>query len=257
MTTRSIPTFYRSLNQKFQGIDPYVSNWEDVRIEQLLSIEAFLDESIESFQEMVIMDKINGYAASSIIVNVHRTLKTFMAWAESMPTEFINDHSEESSKEYRLRELILVIEFLWVAWLVAEYEPVMKESNVNLVVLPFEERNRIAKEQKEEISNEERRQKLFECIIGPTPKERQRIFNGIAAVVRGKGGKELAPYIKAAIDMNLLSRTPDFPSMKVFWGITKSQPALSRYLSSDDCSCPEKLIAEKRDEISYALSQID
>lgn len=255
--TRSIPTFYRSLNQKFQGIDPYVSNWEDVRIEQLLSIEAFLDESIESFQEMVIMDKINGYAASSIIVNVHRTLKTFMAWAESMPTEFINDHSEESSKEYRLRELILVIEFLWVAWLVAEYEPVMKEANVNLVVLPFEERNRITKEQKEEISNEERRQKLFECIIGSTPKERQKIFNGIAAVVRGKGGKELAPYIKAAIDMNLLSRTPDFPSMKVFWGITKSQPALSRYLSSDDCSCPEKLIAEKREEILYSLSQID
>ena len=257
MMTHSIPAFYRSLSQKFQGIDPYVSGWDDVEIDQLLSIEVFLNESIEPFQEMVIKDKMNGYAASSIIVSIHRTFKTFMAWAESLPTEFINDHSEETSKEYRLREIILVIEFIWVAWLITEYEPVMKEANVNLVVLPFEERTRIAKDNMEESSREERRQKLFDCIIGATPKEREIIFNALASVVRGKGGKELAPYLRAAIEMNLLSRTPDFPSMKVFWGITKSQPALSRYLSSDDCSCPEKLIAEKREEILYSLSQID
>ena len=67
MTTHSIPAFYRSLSQKFQGIDPYVSTWDDIKIEQLLSIEVFLNESIEAFQEMVIIDKMNGYAASSII----------------------------------------------------------------------------------------------------------------------------------------------------------------------------------------------
>ena len=112
--THSIPTFYRTLSQKFQGIDPYVSDWEDIEIEQLLAIEVFLNESIELFQEMVIEDKKNGYAASSIIVNVHRTLQTFMAWAESLPQEFINQHSDEGSKEFRLREIILVIDFLWI-----------------------------------------------------------------------------------------------------------------------------------------------
>lgn len=65
--THSIPTFYRTLSQKFQGIDPYVSDWEDIEIEQLLAIEVFLNENIEPFQEMVIEDKKNGYAASSII----------------------------------------------------------------------------------------------------------------------------------------------------------------------------------------------
>lgn len=42
--------------------------------------------------------------------------------------------------------------------------------------------------------------------------------------------------------------------MKTFWGITKTQPALSRYLSFDDCSCSEKIIEEKKKEIMYALS---
>lgn len=253
MTTHSIPAFYRSLSQKFQGIDPYVSSWEDIKLEQLLSIEVFLNESIDAFQEMVIIDKMNGYAASSIIVNVHRTLKTFMAWAESLPTEYINHSSEGDSKESRLREIALVIEFLWLTWLITEYEPVMKEANANLVVLPIEERTRISKEHKEENSRDERREKLFECIIGTTPKEREKIFNTLASLVNGKGGKDLAPYLRAAIDLNLLSRTPDFPAMKAFWGITKSQPALSRYLSFDDCSCPEKVIEEKKNEIRYAL----
>ena len=112
MTTHSIPAFYRSLNQKFQGVDPYVSSWEDIKLEQLLSIEVFLNESIDAFQEMVIIDKMNGYAASSIIVNGHRTLKTFMAWAESLPTEYINHSFEGDSKESRLREIALVIAFL-------------------------------------------------------------------------------------------------------------------------------------------------
>lgn len=43
MTTHSIPAFYRSLRQKFQGIDPYVSTWDYIKIEQLLSIEVFLN----------------------------------------------------------------------------------------------------------------------------------------------------------------------------------------------------------------------
>lgn len=254
MMTHSIPAFYRSLSQKFQGIDPYVSTWDDIKIEQLLSIEVFLNESIEAFQEMVIIDKMNGYAASSIIISVHRTLKTFMAWAESLPTEYINHTSESDTKEARLREIALVIEFLWLTWLITEYEPVMKEANANLVVLPIEERTKIAKEHKEESSLDERREKLFECIIGASPKEREIIFNTLASVVSGKGGKDLAPYLKAAIELNLLSRTPDFPSMKTFWGITKTQPALSRYLSFDDCSCSEKIIEEKKKEIMYALS---
>lgn len=254
MTTHSIPAFYRSLNQKFQGIDPYVLGWNDVNIEQLLSIEAFLNESIAAFQEMVIIDKINGYAASSIIINVHRTFKTFMAWTASLPMEFINHQSGEDTKEYRLRNLALDIEFLWVSWLLLQYEPVMKDANANLVVVPIEERTRMAKEHREDGVRDERRDKLFECIIGTSPKEREIVFNTLASLVCGKGGKELAPYLKAAIEMNLLSKTPDFPAMKAFWGITKTQPALSRYLSFDDCSCPKKTIEEKKKEIEYVLS---
>lgn len=177
-----------------------------------------------------------------------------MAWAESLPVEYINRPSESDTKEARLREIALVIEFLWLTWLITEYEPVMVEANANLVVLPIEERNRIAREHKDESSLEERREKLFECIIGESPKEREIVFNTIASLVNGKGGKDLAPYLKAAIELNLLSRTPDFPSMKTFWGITKTQSALSRYLSFDDCSCSEKVIEEKKKEILYALS---
>lgn len=254
MTTHSIPAFYRSLNQKFQGIDPYVSNWEDINLEQLLAIEVFLNESIESFQEMVIIDKMNGYASSSIILNIHRTLRTFMAWTESLPTEYINHPSDDDTKESRLREIALVIEFLWLSWLATEYEPVIREANTNLAVLPIEERSRITKERKEDVDLDVRREKLYECIIGASPKEREIVFNTLASVVCGKGGKDLAPYLKAAIELNLLSRTPDFPAMKVFWGITKTQPALSRYLSFDDCNCPEKIIEEKKKEIRYALS---
>lgn len=257
MTTHSIPAFYRSLNQKFQGIDPYVSTWDDIKLEQLLSIEVFLNESIETFQELVIIDKMNGYAASSIIISVHRTLKTFMAWAESLPTEYINHPSDGDTKESRLREIALVIDFLWVTWLITEYEPVMREANANLVVLPIEEKTRISRENKEDASRDAHRKKLFECIIGTSPKERERIFNTLASLVDGKGGKELAPYLKAAIDLGLLSRTPDFPSMKTFWGITKTQPALSKYLSFDDCNCSDKIIEEKKKEIKYALALQD
>lgn len=90
MTTHSTPAFYRPPSQKFQGIDPYEPTWDDIKIEPLLPIEVFLNESIEAFQEMVIIDKMNGYAASSITISVHRTLKTVMAWTESLPTEYIN-----------------------------------------------------------------------------------------------------------------------------------------------------------------------
>lgn len=253
--THSIPSFYRTLSQKFQGIDPYVSDWEDIEIEQLLAIEVFLNENIGPFQEMVIEDKKNGYAASSIIVNVHRTLQTFMAWAESLPEEFINQHSDEGSKEFRLREIILVIDFLWISWLITMYEPVMTESKSNPVVLPVGERLRASKEQKDEAALEAYREKIFECIIGASPKEREIIFHTLASVVNGKGGKDLAPYLKAAIDLKLLSKTPDFPSMKALWRITKTQAALSRYLSFDDCKCSDELIAAKKKEIEYAMNE--
>lgn len=84
----------------------------------------------------------------------------------------------------------------------------MREANANLVVLPIEERTRIAKEHKEESILDERREKLFECIIGASPKESEIIFNTLASVVCGKGGKNLAPYLKAAIELNLLSSPP-------------------------------------------------
>lgn len=255
MAKYTLPTFYRSLRLEFQGADPYVSTCESISIDQILSIEHFLEENFEEMQELVLNDKSNGYPATSIVINIHRTLKTFISMVGQAPEETINIFIEDS-KEYHIRQITLMIEFLWINWLVSEYAPIVADQNTNLPVLPVKVDLIGTAESKKEKEEKALREDLYSVIIGTTPLERERIFKVLGSVLKGKGGEKLAPYLKAAIEAKLISRKPNFKAMKLFWGVTNTSAALSKYLSSSDCRCPDQVVDDKIKEIMYAISTI-
>lgn len=254
MNIATLPHFYSILSQKFQGFDPYLSGWEDVELSRLNEIEKFLEDKLEDFQTLVLQDKVSGYPGSEFVCNICRTLKTFLSWSESFPIDYLNPQDDESKKETVVRKICLSIGFKWLPWLSSDYEPLRKETQKIPEILPVEDRpNQIKLQQQERLDNE-LRENLFSCIVGNTTEEKKHVFETIKYFVSGKGGKKLAPYLKAAMNLNLLTALPKFTAMERFWNITMSQPALSRYLSATDCSIDEIEVSNKTNEIKTKLA---
>ena len=253
MDSLTIPQFYNTLSRKCRGLDPLLLEWEDVELSQLSDLETFLDDELVNFQNLVLEDKQNGYMASSFVTNIRTTFNTFLQWVGELPNEYLNPEDSDSEKENILRNICLELSCLWIPWLDSDYEPLVKGAKIVPDVAPIEMRTEQIKFNRQEKMDAEQRTRLFNVIIGSTPDEKKRIYEAMQSIVRGKGGKQLALCLKAAIELGLLSEVPHFDAMKRFWGITKSQPALSKCLSSVDDTLHEKDVESRKSEIAHLL----
>lgn len=256
MNVSTIPHFYSALSRKFQGLDPYLSGWEDVELSQLQDIEAFLEEGLADFQVMVMQDKVDYYPASSFVFNIRQTLKTFLQWTDQLPVKYLNPKSDGDAKARTLREIILKIAFLWIPWLDSDYEPLIKDGKYEYQVLPLEQVIEKGKAERHEKIADKYRKCIFGVILGSNPQEKERIFNVLKKLVNGLGGVELAPYLQAAKELNLISNKPPFPAMEMFWGVTNTSAALSRYMTDNYCGIDDNIIEVRRKEIRRALDAI-
>lgn len=254
MDNVTIPQFYTSLSNKCQGLDPLLMAWEDVELSKLSELEVFLDEELVNFQNLVLKDKEAGYPASAFVSNVRKTFNTFLSWVGGLPADYLNPTGTDAVKEISLRNICLSLSCLWIPWLDSDYEPIVKEAKLVPNVMPIGNAAERAKSNREERITKELRDKLFSVIIGSSPEHKQRIYDAMKKLVARKGGKSLALYIQAAIDMGLLTWIPPFESMKKFWGVTKSQQSVSKLISKNGSLLDDRDVASRRQEIEYLLN---
>lgn len=228
--------------------------WEDVELSKLSELEVFLDEELVNFQNLVLKDKEAGYPASAFVSNVRKTFNTFLSWVGGLPADYLNPTGTDAVKEISLRNICLSLSCLWIPWLDSDYEPIVKEAKLVPNVMPIGNAAERAKSNREERITKELRDKLFSVIIGSSPEHKQRIYDAMKKLVARKGGKSLALYIQAAIDMGLLTWIPPFESMKKFWGVTKSQQSVSKLISKNGSLLDDRDVASRRQEIEYLLN---
>lgn len=250
MECNSIPQFHATLYLMFRGFDPLLTAWEEIELPQLNELETFLTDAIVPFQDLTLIDKQHGYPAASFVIKVRRIFDTFLLWSETLPQELL-DPATEGDKENSLRNICMLLSFLWIPWMETDYEPLAKQAQLVPKVMPIDEVREIAKKNRQEKELDTMRSKLFSVIVGSTPAERERIFDNLKSLVKGKGGKELALYIRAAINLGILTRIPPFECMKKFWGVTMSQQSLSRFINKTDSALDEKDVESKQHEIEY------
>lgn len=253
MPDSAIPYFYKTLSRKFECFDPFLSEWDDIELSQLQDLDSFLEEEYEGFQERVVEDIHLNYSAKSLVSDINRTLRTFMSWTEQLPEEMLNPADGDDEKAQLLREITLKVGFLWIPWLSDNYAPISEASPEVPLVMPVEVRIEESRKSKKEQLAEEYRNDIFSKIIGATFQEKERIFTVLKSLVQNKGGSDLAPYLQAAKELKLITGKPKFPAMEMFWKVTKTSQALSRYMTDNDCFINEDIVESKKKEINHML----
>lgn len=254
MGSTTIPHFYNALRSRFQIFDPYLSGWEDVELSQLNNLQDFVENELVGFQELALNDMTSGYCASWFVSNIAKTINTFLSWAERLPVEYLNPKTGGDEKEHSLRKICFTLSCHWIPWIYKNYRQLAGDSTFAEKIQPAESLGESAKRSKEEREANEMREELFKFIIGASPEEKVRVFSAMKELVYGKGDRELAAYIKAAIEMKILTTSPNFKAMKLFWGVANTQGAMSKYFSKVDSLLTEEEVENKKSEIIYQLN---
>ena len=213
---------------------------------------AFLKDHAPDFRNDVIEDCGNDYSSRNVVKDVMRDFKNVFRWAEKVQDHFLNTQDDSDSKAKAMNALLDYIDLFWYSWLLNNYEP-LKEECKNIPRKPAVKKQQVIQEA-EEKKRAEYQESIFNDIIGTTEKK-NRIFDVLKTALNGKGGKQAATVLEAAMELGWLSKRPKFPAMKLLWGVIGSSQAVSKCFEGDMCNLPEKDINARKTELMEIMEK--
>lgn len=249
MTTGSIIKLDNALSAAMSCIPLYEDDWDSVPVSELYKIKELLGNSYEHFQELISEDRKENGLNFQHVINICRSLKKYSSWFFLCQSAFKADkmsHVEDIRNKAVLAEIIyLQIEILWIAYLRQTYPDTKEYLLPKLSILDSVE---IRKERKYEELRKEETNQVYSYFNGNTREKEQRL-NILFSAINGKGGKEVALFEAAAVNLGWLTGPINWKSLKDYFGVKGGHQNISNYYNSTNNKLDPKEIKRFENEL--------
>lgn len=233
-----------TLDKKLSFIEPYITEWDEVNSSDLIQLCSYLQNEFSNFQRVLLSDTSNTNVAP-IIKDIYYLLKKFTHWYISQETTIDNEHSDKSEL---VRNAIMLVEVLWVAYI----NEVYPQSDDSGELLTAEERMQMVKELRQDNERDNDEKSLMLLFSGSERQEKIKRIEILQTLLNDTKGREAARYLEAAIQLGWLFKTPSFGLLQKYFGVKGTQGAISKYYSlSGGSMFLEDEIENSKSELVY------
>ena len=204
-------------------------------LESLQELQVCLDKNNQRLNEYLITHENKQSGSVNILNAIYTNLKAYTDWYAEVQHLLDAQDSETSNVAY---SIVVLIEGTIIPNL---------EINCPSVAI-IENGGPDLEKLSEGINGNTDKDIMWANIKGSTEKEKEANFRAFLRCVKTLGGKKVALYIKAAIQLGYLAERPQFKHLVKYFGVIGGEPAISNYYNSNDDNLHNAVELEKAKE---------